>query len=251
MSFSVTARLFMLAAPLALGVAGCGKKDDTQGTATTSAQPIARIAPPAGSSWAEKATVTPQGGYLMGNPDAPIKLVEFGALSCSHCAEFAEKSFTKLRDDYIASGRVSYELRYFILNALDVPAVLLATCSTPDAVIPLSEQFWGWQKTMFDTVTANQALYEQAQGQPPQQRFATIAKAGGMDQFFAQRGVAADQGAACLADSARAEKFVQQTEQATKEFEVNGTPTFLVNGQKVTANTWEGIEPLLQNAGAR
>lgn len=250
MPIAKLARLAFVAAPLALALSACDKKEDATGSAP-SAEPIAKIAAPTGSSWSEKFTVTPEGGYLMGNPDAPIKLVEYGALSCSHCAEFAEKSFAKLRDEYVASGRVSYELRFFMLNAIDVPSVLLATCGSPDATIPLSEQFWGWQATMFQNLGANEALFQAAQTQPPQQRFGTIAKAAGMDQFFAQRGISADQGATCLADTAKAEKLVGQTEAAGKEYQISGTPTFLLNGNKVQPNTWEGIEPLLQNAGAR
>lgn len=250
MAFARTARLLLLTLPVAFGLAAC----DKQGAATSTTEavgPIAKIAAPAGMNWAEKVTVTPEGGYLMGNPEAPIKLVEFGALSCSHCAEFAEKSFAKLRDDYVASGRVSYELRYFMLNALDVPAVLLATCGSPEATIPLSEQFWAFQPKMFENLNANAAMMQAAQNQRPPQSFASIAKAGGMDTFFAERAVAADQAAACLADTAKATKLVQQTEAATKEFDVTGTPTFLLNGNKIEANTWEGLEPVLQNAGAR
>ena len=250
MPIAKLARLALVAAPLALALSACDNKEAATG-AVPSTEPIAKIAAPAGANWSEKFAVTPEGGYLMGNPEAPIKLVEFGALSCSHCAEFSEKSFAKLRDDYVASGRVSYELRFFALNALDVPAVLLATCGTPEATIPLSEQFWAWQATMFQTLSANEAMFQSAQTQPPQQRFATIAKAAGMDQFFAQRGISADQGVACLADTAKAEKVVKQTDAAMKEHEITGTPSFLLNGTKVEANTWEMIEPLLQNAGAR
>lgn len=252
MAFAKTARLFLLTAPLALALSACGKKEEQATGSTPTAEPIAKIAAPAGKSWAETVVVTPEGGYLMGNPNAPIKLVEFGALSCSHCAEFSEKSFAPLRDNYIASGRVSYELRFFMLNALDVPATLLATCGTPEAAIPLSEQFWGYQRTMFENLQkAGDQQFQAASALPPAQRFAAIAKIGGMDTFFAQRGIAADQGAACLADAAKAEKLVKQTEAASKEYEVTGTPTFLLNGNKVQGNTWEAIEPLLQNAGAR
>src|SRR5687767_11573915 len=112
-------------AALALGLSACGKSADETGAPGTSSTPVAKVAPPAGQAWTEKVTVTPEGGYLLGNPAAPIKLVEYGALSCSHCAEFSEAAFTELRDDYIASGRVSYELRLFMLNALDLPAAML------------------------------------------------------------------------------------------------------------------------------
>lgn len=252
MTTRTTLRHFTLAAialPLALGLAACGKQEEN--TAAMSGEPIAKVAPPADKAWSDVVSVTPEGGYLMGNPDAPIKLVEFGALSCSHCAEFAEKSFAELRDNFIASGRVSYEVRFFMLNAIDVPATLLATCSSTEATIPLSEQFWGWQHNMFPRFQAAGDQLQAAAELPPAQRFAAIARLGGMDEFFAARGIAADQAAACLADTDKATAFVNQTEKATKDFDVQGTPTFVINGSKVEMNTWETLKPELERLGAR
>ena len=113
--------LALAAAPLALGLAACSK--DASETAVPSGAPLAKVAPPAGKAWSDVAVVTPDGGYQMGNPQAPIKLVEFGALSCSHCAEFSEKASAEIRDNFVASGRVSYELRFMMNNFLDIPAV--------------------------------------------------------------------------------------------------------------------------------
>ncbi|WP_068075449.1 thioredoxin domain-containing protein [Novosphingobium lentum] len=251
------ARLFrplalVVALPLALGLAACGKKDDASAPASTAtAAPIAKIAAPAGKAWSDMIAKTPEGGYLMGNPDAPIKLVEFGALSCSHCAEFAEKSYAKLRDDYVASGRVSYELRLFMLNALDVPAAMLATCGAPETVIPLSEQFWAWQPNMFDNLKKNQAVMDQVATLPDKTRFSAIAQAGGMTEFFASRGIAKDQAETCLADSAKATMFADATTKAVDKYDVKGTPTFYLNGSKATAGTWEEINAELQRMGAR
>lgn len=246
------ARAVLLAAlPLTLGLAACDKKTDAASGETASAEPLAKIAAPAGKSWAETFAATPEGGYVMGNPDAPIKLIEYGALSCSHCADFAEKSFAKMRDDYIASGRVSYELRLFLLNGLDMPAVLLATCGSPEATIPLSEQFWGWQKNMFANLQKDEAAFQQVSALPVDKRFAGIAELSGMSEFFASRGIAAAQGSACLADTAKATKLAAQTEQWSKEYEITGTPTFFLNGSKTGVGSWEELEPLLQKAGAR
>ena len=240
-------------AAIALGLSACGKSADAPVSApSTSATPIAKIGAPAGKTWADTVAVTPEGGYLMGNPKAPIKLIEFGALSCSHCAEFAEKSFAKMRDDYIASGRVSYELRLFMLNALDIPAAMLATCGSPDSVIPLSEQFWAWQPTMFDNLkAAGDAKLQAAGSLAPNQRFAAIANIAGMDTFFAERGIATDQAAACLADVGKATTLSNQTQTANEKYQVNGTPTFYLNGKNLQTATWETLEPLLQTAGAR
>lgn len=240
-------------AAFALALNGCGKSADEAGNApTVSASALPKVAPPAGQTWAEKIAVTPEGGYLMGNPDAPIKLVEFGALSCSHCAEFAEKGFGKLRDEYVNSGRVSYELRLFMLNAWDLPAAMLATCGPPETVIPLSEQFWAWQPNMFSNMQAAGEAQVQAAGQlPPEQRYAAMAKLTGMDTFFAERGIAADQGNACLANANKATELANATQAAAEKYKVSGTPWFYLNGKDIQTVTWEGLEPMLQQAGAR
>lgn len=246
--------LGLIAAPLALGLAACGKKDDA-GSPTagaTSGEPIAKIAAPAGKAWADVVEKTPEGGYRIGNPEAPIKLVEYGALSCSHCAEFAKESFEKLRDDYVASGRVSYELRYFMLNALDVPASLLATCGSTEAVIPLSEQFWAWQPKMFENMqAAPQQQLAAIDALPKEKQIGAIAQVAGMTDFYASRGIARDQANACLADTTKAKALAEQTQKATDEYNVTGTPSFIINGNSVGSSGWKEVEAKLQQAGAR
>lgn len=240
----------VLALPLALGLAACDKTADEG--APASGEPIAAIAPPAGKAWADMIEKTADGGYRMGNPAAPIKLIEFGALSCSHCAEFAKESFAKLRDDYVASGRVSYELRFFMLNAYDIPSTLLATCGATEAAIPLSEQFWAWQPQMFQNVqAAGDARLEAINALPKEQQIAAIAETAGMVDFFASRGIAKDQAQSCLADTARAKALAEQTEKASAQYEVTGTPTFVINGSSVGSVGWAELEGKLQQAGAR
>ena len=235
---------------LPLGLTACGKKADAP---TVSDTALPKTAAPAGKQWSDVITSTPDGGYLMGNPDAPLKLIEYGALSCSHCAAFAAEGFPHLRDDYVNSGRVSYELRYFMLNPLDVPAALLATCgNTPETVIPMSEQFWAWQPNMFDNLkTAGQGALAQAQALPGGQRQIAIAKLTGMTDFFAQRGIATDQGATCLGNVGKATALANATDKASKDFNVTGTPAFILNGRNLDISSWDLLEPVLQKAGAR
>jgi protein-disulfide isomerase len=241
--------LALTAVPLVLGLAAC--KEEAASTDAPKGEAIAKIAAPAGQNWADTYSVTPEGGYLMGNPNAPLKLVEFAALSCSHCAEFSEKSAAELHGNFVASGRVSLEVRFFMLNALDVPATLLATCSAPEAALPLAKQFWAWQGQMFENLKANGPAMEAASQLPVNQRFAAIARAGGMDAFFASRGVSVDQASICLADSAKATKLVEATSKAGEEYGITGTPTFLLNGKKIEGGTWEGVRTVLEQAGAR
>jgi protein-disulfide isomerase len=237
-------------APLALGLAACSKSDE--GGEAKKGEPIAKVAPPAGKAWADIVTKTADGGYLMGNPDAPIKIVEFGALSCSHCAEFSETSTAELRDNFVASGRVSYELRLFMLNALDMPAALLVTCAAPEAVPALSEQFWAWQPQMFENLQkAGDAQMKAIQAQKPPASFAALAQVSGMEAFITSRGIAADQAKACLADTAKATELAKQTQDASAKYEITGTPTFMVNGDKVSENAWPEMKARLETMGAR
>jgi protein-disulfide isomerase len=241
--------LALAALPLALGLVACGDKSAQEGVAK--GEEIAKIAPPVGQQWADMVSKTDDGGYLMGNPEAPIKLIEYGALSCSHCAEFAAEAFEPLRDQYIASGRVSYELRFYMLNALDVPASMLATCGSNEAVIPLAEQFWAWQPQMFQTLQANENQLQAAGSLPPEQRFQAIAQATGMTDFFASRGIAKDQAAACLSDVSKATGFAERTDKALNEKNVTGTPTFFINNSSIGTANWETLQAELQKAGAR
>lgn len=244
--------LGLVVAPLALGLAACGKKDEEATAAPTTGAPVANVAAPAGKSWVDTVEKTAEGGYRLGNPNAPIKLVEYGALSCSHCAVFAQQGFETIRDKYVASGRVSYEMRYFMLNALDIPASLLATCSTTEAVIPLSEQFWAWQPKMFENMqAASKERLAAIDALPKDKQLAAISDVAGMTEFFASRGIARDQAAACLADTAKARALADQTQKATEAYNVTGTPTFIINGNNVGSMEWDKLEEKLKDAGAR
>lgn len=251
-----TARFFLtiVIAPLALAACKADPAADAAGTnaSTPTGDAVAAVPPPAGKTWTEVVELTADGGYRMGNPNAPVKLIEYGALSCSHCAEFSETASKELLGEFVASGRVSYELRFFMLNVLDVPSTLLATCGPVEAVIPLADQFWAYQKAMFNNLKANgDAQIQAAASLPPEQRFAAIAKLGGMDTFFTTRGISADQGKVCLADTKKATAFANATNKASTEMGVSGTPSFFINGTKLDAGTWPDVKTALKAAGAR
>lgn len=239
-----------LVAPLALGLAACGDKgSDTGGL---SGDPIAKIAPPAGKSWTEVVEKTPEGGYQMGNPEAPIKLVEYGSLTCPHCAHFTELSGEELRDDFVASGRVSYEFRNFVMNPLDLAMAMLARCGTTESFPALVEQIYANQRGIVEKwSSASEAQITQAAGLPPEHRYQAIAQIAGLIEFFAARGIAADQANACLAQGATAEDLVQKTTEQGDKYDITGTPSFLINGQKADINTWPEIKTRLENMGAR
>src|SRR3546814_6513333 len=76
---------------------------------------------------------------VMGNPEAPIKLEEFGAFTCGHCAQFTKDSHEELKRDFIDTGRVSYKLTPFMLHPVDAIAGAIVKCTGPDRFFPLAE----------------------------------------------------------------------------------------------------------------
>ncbi|MBS0476965.1 MAG: thioredoxin domain-containing protein [Proteobacteria bacterium] len=237
-------------APLALGLSAC-KKDAGNATAPAAA-PIAKVAPPTGKAWADVVSITPEGGYRMGNPDAPIKLVEYGSLTCPHCADFAAKSAADLRDTFIASGRVSFEFRNFIRDAIDLTATQLTHCGKPEQFFTLTDQIFANQKSFFDKAQgAGKQAQDAAFNQEPAKRGPAIGTLTGLTDFAVARGLTKDQANACLSDLPKAEAMAAQVTKQADQFDIQGTPTFLVNGSKVDPNTWEELKPLLEKAGAR
>jgi len=242
---------FFLAFPLAFSLAACGSADK-ESPASLDGDAIAAIAPPAGVEWADEVAVTEEGGYVIGNPDAPLKLIEYASLTCGACANFAQQANEALKEKYVASGVVSWELRNQIHDPFDLTMAMLVRCGEPAGVHPLSEQVWANLESIFGTIQSNQAAVQSAMELSDQtRRYKAIADAAGLTQFFAARGISMEQSAICLANTETAERIVKQSDEQSKELQVEGTPTFFLNGQKLDAKSWAQLEPILQKAGAR
>lgn len=239
--------LIALAALVAL--AGCDKPADNSSSSSSSS--AAAVVAPAGTSWTESFSATPDGGMLMGNPEAKVKLVEYGALTCSHCAEFSEQSAVPLKE-MIARGTVSYEFRPFLLNALDVPAALLARCGGPGPFFTIAEQLFATQQEWLGRAQSITPQEQQGwQTLPPEQLAPRLASKLGLDSFVQQRGIGTEKAQACLSDKAAIEQLGAISQRAQSEFKITGTPSFLINGQLVPETaSWEALLPKLRDAGA-
>ena len=247
-------RPLALLAP-ALALASCGGAG-TAASDAPAAQAATVVAPPVGQQWTDAVRTTPEGGYAMGNPAAPVKLVEFGSLTCSHCAEFSENGVPSLRN-YVKSGTVSYELRPFIRNGLDLVATRLTECVPAPAFFPVTESLYADQKAWaFDNEAAiNAALTgatDIARSAP------AIAGAAGLTDRFAQRGLSAAAQQTCLGDKAAFETLAERSQSAAGKYDITGTPTFVLNGQvfqieadPTKGSMWEQVERAITRAGGR
>jgi protein-disulfide isomerase len=243
-----TFALAALVAPLALGLAAC---NSTEEEGATEGEPIAPIAAPAGTQWTDVTNISEYDGYVLGNPDAPIKLVEYASLTCPACAAFATTGAEELRSEFVNSGRVSFEIRNQIHGPHDLALATMVRCGEKEAFHPLADQVWANLQQLLTPIIENSAQVEQAINLPPEQRLVQIAEIGGFYDFFAARGLSADQARQCLAKEDVYTAIAERSSQQSAEFDVTGTPTFFLNGNKVEANNWNAIKPLLEKAGAR
>src|SRR3954469_1111222 len=113
-----------------------------------------RRAPVAQRDWSLVATRTPEGGVRIGNPAAPMKLVEYGSISCPHCAAFSGEAAAALRTRYVRTGRASWEYRPYLIFPTDPGLFMLLSCLAPARFFPATEALYATQSQWYGRVQA-------------------------------------------------------------------------------------------------
>lgn len=208
--------------------------------------PAQERAAPRQRDWTQVVTATAEGGFRMGNPQAPVKVVEYLSLTCPHCASFAAEGTRPLMT-YVRSGRVSLEYRNFVLNGLDLVAALLSRCAAPQNYFALNHAILASQAEWMGRVQAMSAAQRQEmESLGDLQRLRRVATIAGLDAIAARHGVTPAEADSCMAEQARLDRLIQMREAASR-YGVTGTPTFAINGQIAgSAGTWATLEPLLR-----
>jgi protein-disulfide isomerase len=243
--------LLAVAAVLASGACNAKKGDETSTANGVAAAVEEKVTPPADGDWSTVVAQTAAGGFRMGDPNAKVKLIEYGSLTCPHCREFDETGVGPLIENYVKSGKVSYEFRNYVRDPYDISASLIARCNGSKSFFPLARAMYKDQPDWIAKLQAiPQAQLEAMTNLPPEKQFVEIAKAAGLQQWAAQRGVPTAKSTQCLTNQAEVDRLVQMNSDATTDFpEMPGTPTFIINGKMVEqAGTWPQLEPKIKEA---
>ena len=240
---------FLIAGAAALAGAACNAEQKPSGAADGATGPVQAVQRPASGDWSESVVATNEGGFLMGDPDAPVKLVEFGSMTCPACAAFDQTALPQLIDKYVKSGKLSFELRNYVRDPYDITAALIARCNGAKTFFPLTRAlFENQSEWMGKLQQVPPEQMEALQTMPPEQQFTSIAKSAGLQQFAAMRGVPTAKSSQCLADQNEINRLVQMNSDATSQYNVSGTPTFILNGEPVQQRGWEGLDTAIQQA---
>jgi protein-disulfide isomerase len=206
---------------------------------------------PATVNWLDVVVATPEGGFRQGNPNAKVKLLEFGALTCPHCAAFAREGVPALRAKYIATGKVSYEYRPFLLNGVDLAPALLVLCQPPAAAIKLIETLYDQQPVWIEPFRkpVPDDVQKKLAALPAEQQITAFAVNGGLDGFMRTRGVTRAEFDTCTSDKFGIAKLNGIRKDADDNYGLTSVPTFAINGKTVPdTSTWTQLKPVIDAA---
>jgi protein-disulfide isomerase len=249
------AKIFLTGAAAALALAGC-HKNGNNGAPTAAANEkvtITQANPPPGGTWADVVNQTSAGGYMMGNPNAKVKLIEIGSLSCPHCKLFEDEGVPTLVEKYVKPGKVSWEFRpYLIHGPIDMAADLIVRCNGPKTFFPLAQALYKDQSVWVGKVeTAPQDKVQQIQNLPTNQIFVAMANLLGLQDWAAARGVPQAKSNQCLSDQKMIDQEVQYSSNVNSEYpDFFGTPSFIINGKMLPKEvaSWDKLQPELDAA---
>jgi protein-disulfide isomerase len=179
-------RLLLVAAIGALALAGCNKS---------------------GGAAADASDMT------LGDPNAPVKMVEYASVTCSHCAVFNNEVFPEFKKKYVDTGKVHYTFKEFLTPPAEVAAAgfLTARCAGKDKYFGVVDSIFHAQQEMFTSGDMRGGLLRVAQS------------AGMTEQQFNK----------CVSDETALKALNDRVEKAVREDKINATPTFVINGKKV------------------
>jgi protein-disulfide isomerase len=246
-------RTFLACTMAVLALAGCNKnKSGGGGTAAdTSTVTITQANPPPGGTWADVVNAT-SAGFMMGSPNAKVKLVEIGSLSCPHCKAFDDEGVPTLIDKYVKSGQVSWEFRPYVIHGpIDVAANLVIRCNGVKTFFPLMQALYKDQAVWMAKVQAvPQDKLDQIQNLPPSQTFVAMANLLGLQDWAAARGVPQAKSNQCLSNQQMIDHEVQVTSDVSTQYpDFTGTPAFVINGKMLKdVAGWEKLKPELDAA---
>ena len=157
---------------------------------------------------------------VLGDPNAPVTIIEYASFTCPHCKNFHEGTFKKLKKNYIDEGKVKFILRDVFFDRYGLWAAMVARCDN-------TEKFYGIVEEIF----RRQA--EWTKGEEDVQIANNLRKIGlsiGMDSETIGE---------CLSDGDMAQALVNEYQKNAEKDKISSTPSFLINGEKIKKSSYD------------
>ena len=154
--------------------------------------------------------------FVMGDPKAPVTIIEYASMSCSHCASFHNNTLGLIKEEYIDTGKVKFVFRDFPYNYPALLGSMIMRCVSPKVRYDYTNALYLLQKTwvLRENAETTQELYK-------------IMQSGGMTR---------EDFDACITNVDLENKILEEIIAAQKEFNIRTTPSFLINGKLIEGN---------------
>ena len=149
----------------------------------------------------------------LGDPDAPVTMIEYASFTCPHCKSFHEGPMKRIKADYVDTGKVQFILREVYLSRPALWAGMVARCGGEDRYFGIVDMIFEKQSDWSGASTPEEV-------------------AEGLRRIGRIAGLTDDDLDACLSDVEKAEALVSVSEGHRVADDVRGTPSFVINGEK-------------------
>lgn len=160
---------------------------------------------------------------FLGSETAPVTMIEYASFTCSHCAAFHADVFPKLKAEYIDTGKVRFAQRDVYFDDVGLWAGILAHCGGDDKYYPVAGMLLDDQKTWLNAKTGDELS-------------ANLRKIG------IKAGMTDQQIEACWTDEKKVQSLVATFQKNAVADKIEGTPTFIIDGEKVQNGPWEELK---------
>lgn len=161
------------------------------------------------------------GDIVYGSPDATVELIEYGSLTCPHCASFSSEVLPRLMVDFINDGKLRFVFRNFVRDRFDLAAAMASRCMTSvDAT-----------KRTLSTLFAEQAQWLQSAN-----------PLGSLTEIVSREGLDQEGLTACLRDQQVRVHIVAMTQNGAKKYDIKGIPTLVLNGVAMSFPGYEALK---------
>lgn len=163
---------------------------------------------------------------VLGDPNAPIEIIEYASLTCPHCRHFHTEILPEIKKHYIETGKVKLIFRDFPFDQLGLMAALVARCGPP-------ERYYQFLEVLFE----NQEKW--SRDPDPIKALVRIGTLGGLSEADFR---------ACSNNKEIVDGVLANRIEAGNRYDINSTPSFVVNGQKrvVGSQPYEVFDDLLK-----
>ncbi|MBL8658737.1 MAG: DsbA family protein [Rhodospirillales bacterium] len=176
------------------------------------------------------AAADPMSETTIGDPQAPVTILEFSSLTCPHCAAFHRETMPKIKETYIDTGKARLVYRDFPLDRAALAAAVVSHCVDPARRFGFIEMLY-----------RDQAAWTQSTD--PLKELKIRSQLAGLSESDFN---------ACLENKALIQAIQQRAQEAQKEYGINSTPSFVIGGKKLTGEqSFEAFSEAIDAASAK